>query len=273
MIDKQGQVNKYRPIEIAEVQAHLLSIAKEFDRVCSEHGIPYYMLGGSMLGAIRHKGFIPWDDDMDFGVPIEYYDELIGYLGKELHYPYRCCTCWNHPAVLYNYIKIEDMQTCIDDPSISLPIDEKLGVNIDIFPLSLCKDRDRHISSIWRKKALMGYIFLDSTKVNYSRFIHLIKRVLRFICGSPTFLQKRIGKELKNIEPGGYRGNILGRWKGKEIIPVEWYGKETRYLFEDITLLGLKEYDSYLSMLYGDYLSLPPVEKQKPHVSHTFSKL
>ena len=61
----------------------LLKIAKEFDQICTKYDIPYYMLGGTMLGAIRHKGFIPWDDDMDFGVPRLYYNLLIQKLENE----------------------------------------------------------------------------------------------------------------------------------------------------------------------------------------------
>lgn len=125
-------------IGIEEVHNRVLAIAKEFDRICTFHGIPYYMIGGTMLGAIRHKGFIPWDDDMDFGVPIEHYQELIDILEKELAYPYRCCTYKNHPAVLFNYFKIEDLSTCIDDVAIDLPLHQKLGLNIDIFPLNTC---------------------------------------------------------------------------------------------------------------------------------------
>ena len=80
-----------RPIDIEEAHHILLDIAKAFTKVCDENNIPYYMLGGTMLGAVRHKGFIPWDDDMDFGVPREYYDLLINVLEKELPSPYRCC--------------------------------------------------------------------------------------------------------------------------------------------------------------------------------------
>ena len=86
-------------LEIKETQACLLNIAKEFDRICTKHNIPYYMIFGTMIGAIRHKGFIPWDDDMDFGVPIEYYKQLEAILEIELPYPYRCCNYKNHPAI------------------------------------------------------------------------------------------------------------------------------------------------------------------------------
>ena len=76
-------------IGIDEIHARVLAIAKEFDKICTRHQIPYYMLGGTMLGAIRHKGFIPWDDDMDFGVPIAYYDQLEEILKEELPSNYR----------------------------------------------------------------------------------------------------------------------------------------------------------------------------------------
>ena len=118
-------------ISIEVVHQHVLGIAKEFDQICSENHIPYYMIGGTMLGAIRHRGFIPWDDDMDFGVPIEYYVLLEGVLSKELPYPYRCCTYKNHPGVLHNFMKIEDQSTCIDDKAMNLPVEQKLGLNID----------------------------------------------------------------------------------------------------------------------------------------------
>ena len=62
--------------DIKELQSILLDIAKEFHRICTMYEIPYYMVGGTQLGAVRHKGFIPWDDDMDFGVPRVYFEKL-----------------------------------------------------------------------------------------------------------------------------------------------------------------------------------------------------
>ena len=70
----------------------MLYIATIVDELCEKHGIPLYMISGTMLGAVRHKGFIPWDDDMDFAVPYQYYPELISMLNKELPEGLRCLT-------------------------------------------------------------------------------------------------------------------------------------------------------------------------------------
>lgn len=258
-------------ISIEEIHNRILTIAKEFDRICTYHGIPYYMIGGTMLGAIRHKGFIPWDDDMDFGVPIEHYQELIDILNKELQYPYRCCTYKNHPAVLFNFFKIEDQTTCIDDIAVELPVEQKLGLNIDVFPLNVCTLGGKAEKQVRRKEDLLGKSYLHSTTHANSKFRTLVKRTLRMIMGgTPEKLQNDIDNRLRVINKGDFVGNLLGRWREKEIVPKEWYGDSTRYSFEDTSFVGIKEYDKYLSQLYGDYMSLPPKEQQIAHVENVY---
>lgn len=258
-------------IGINEIHARVLAIAKEFDKICTRHQIPYYMLGGTMLGAIRHKGFIPWDDDMDFGVPIEYYQELINCLESELPYPYRCCTYKNHPAVLFNFMKIEDQSTCIDDKTVSLPLDQKLGVNIDIFPLNVCTLAGKAERQIMKKKALLAMVYQDSFTRPDSRLRKMVKKCLRMVYGkSPRELQEEIDRLLFSIHHGDSLANLLGRWAEKEIVPIEWYGKNKRYEFEDTSLIGLEDYDKYLTRLYGDYMKLPPENKRVAHVGNVY---
>ena len=258
-------------IGLEEVHQHVLKIAKEFDRICSDYHIPYFMIGGTMLGAIRHKGFIPWDDDMDFGVPIEYYKQLEEVLTKELSYPYRCCTFKNHPGVLHNYIKIEDQTTCIDDVAIALPIEEKLGVNIDIFPLNRCASNGAKEQRIRRKAKLIGIVFSQSTTQPHSRTRKLLKSILRVLFGgSPRNLQNSVERQLYSIKEGEMLGNILGRWEEKEVIPLSWYGTGVRYSFEDTSFVGLLEYDKYLTQLYGDYMTYPAKEQQVAHVGNVY---
>ncbi len=258
-------------IGIKEIHSRILSIGKEFDKICSKHDIPYYMLGGTMLGAIRHKGFIPWDDDMDFGVPIEYYPRLIEYLEKELPHPYRCCTYKNHPAVLYNFIKIEDRDTCIDDTAINLPLEQKLGVNIDIFPLNICTIGGKKEKDIRRKKKILGMIYQQSFNHPNSYCRKMIKKILQLIHGNnPSKLQNEIESLLFSIHEGSYLGNLFGRWAEKEIIPIEWYGKNKRYTFEDTSFIGIEDYDNYLTRLYGNYMQLPSPQKRVAHVENVF---
>ena len=260
-----------RKLDIIEVHDFVLRIAKEFDRICTNHNIPYYMLGGTMLGAIRHKGFIPWDDDMDFGVPIEYYQQLEDILFKELPYPYRCCSYKNHPAILHNFMKIEDQTTCIDDKAINLPVEQKLGLNIDIFPLNLCHLGSSSVKRLRRKEALLGKAFMQSITHSNSYVRAFVKNLLQIICGgTPQKLQKEIDEMLMTINEGNHRGNLLGRWGIKEIIPIEWYGNGIRYSFEDTFFKGIGEYDKYLTRLYGDYMSLPPIEQRKAHVENVY---
>ena len=248
-------------IGIDEVHNCVLAIAKEFDRICEVQGIPYYMLGGTMLGAIRHKGFIPWDDDMDFGVPIQYFPILIKALNEQLKQPYRCCTYENSSSVYFPFIKIEHTGTVLDDPQIPLPIEKKIGLNIDIFPLISCDLNDKSIPAIWKLAKIYGIIFTDSRQ--HGGWVNFVKRTLRMLLPwSEKDLYYKIKERLLNLKDGSYLGNILGRWREREIIPIEWYGDKERYVFEDTFFYGIKEYDLYLNQLYGDYMELPPEDQR-----------
>ena len=121
---------------IEELHKILLDIAKYFHQICVDNDIPYYMLGGTMLGAVRHKGFIPWDDDMDFGVERKYFEKLETILEERVDSPYRLLTKYNSKIILNDFDKLEDSRTIVQDPSRS-NINEVFGVNVDVFPLDI----------------------------------------------------------------------------------------------------------------------------------------
>jgi lipopolysaccharide cholinephosphotransferase len=258
-----------RKLGIEEVHNVLLGIAVEFDKICQRHGIPYYMLGGTMLGAVRHKGFIPWDNDMDFGVPRQYYEKLRVILEKELPQPYRCCTFTNSPYVFYPYYKIEDRSTRLDTAQLKGSIAEKIGINIDIFPLDSCNKDDKRVKEIIKMNDVYGRIFTQSA--NKGKLKNLLKSGIRLLLPiSQQRFYNHIVKRVSEIPSGDCWANLFGHWEEKEIIPIQWYGQGVRYTFEGVDFSGLGEFDLYLKRLYGDYMKLPPEEKRMPHGENAY---
>lgn len=261
-----------KAIGIEDIHQRILKIAEVFDRICSKHGIPYYMLGGSMLGAIRHKGFIPWDDDMDFGVPYEYYKKLTNILENELPEGMRCCTFENCKAVVYPFLKIEDAMTCIDDPRLKIPLNEKLGINIDVFPLFSCDKNSKDAAHARKLLRLQTMLFVDSTEGG--KIKSLIKQTLRVITPfGKEYLPQKMLSVLSKMKQGDDMANVFGRWGIKESANKEWYGNSIRYDFEHLKLCGFKEYDLYLTQMYGDYMQLPPESQQVAHVNNVYLRL
>lgn len=259
-----------KQLTLQEQHSILLEIAKEFDRICTENNIPYYMLGGTMLGAIRHKGFIPWDDDMDFGVPKEYYGQLVELLQKELPSPLRCLTYENSKSIIFPFCKIEDSSTVISQMYTGIISSKSIGVNIDIFPLFCCNKEDVNVEKALRYKQMSAYIYLDT--MQNSKFRRIVKRLLQIVCPfSVAWFVKKTMKFADKIEVGEYLANIYGRWKTKETIPLEWYGNGARFEFEGCNFVGIEQYDKYLTQLYKDYMKLPPESQRILHGGKAYS--
>jgi len=258
-----------KDIDINECHNILLNIAEAFDAICRKHNIPYYMLGGTMLGAIRHKGFIPWDDDMDFGVERQYFSKLKKVLSDELPINYKIRTPDNSLNFLSNFIKIEDSRTEVCDHWHDHLTD--VGICIDIFPL------DKGRKSFFQTKVLLSYVVFLLQIKNYiyfdPKFRHGLKKYIAIILRKTNFIS--IKKRLNQVDnvicrfvkkESGYLVNYYGRYGKKEITSKEIFGKPTDYTFDRIMLKGVENPEHFLSRLYGDnYMQLPPKEKQENH--------
>lgn len=250
-----------------ELQGILLNVAKEFHRVCENNSIPYYMLGGTMLGAVRHKGFIPWDDDMDFGVMEEEWDKLIDALNRELPDYYKVRDVNNTDSISNPSIKIEDARTIMQEVE-KEGRKNVVGINIDIFPLNYTNEK----KNVFSRNGLIEKII----RLNWCRFLDyktkpIVKRILAKIFKAllmpfpKTFLIHVIRKYLI-LNKGQCVTNYWGAWINKEIVPIGVMGTPVKYEFENCCFFGVAKPQEYLSHLYGDYMRIPSKEEIHYHV-------
>lgn len=236
-----------------------------------EHQIRYFALAGTMLGAVRHKGFIPWDDDIDIGVPRSDYDRLIG-LARESK------TIANMPVRFYpfshdcnNYpMKLIDESIVITKTAGQSV--EQTNAWITLFPLDGMPS-NKILRMIHGRVLLyrrFAYVMARYKKiVNANRTSYSIaKRTLVKLVGelklNRLFDEKKtfenMDKSLKAYpyESSEYVLTLMGGYKLKEMFPKSVFGEGAVYDFEGLKMIGPQGYDTYLSQLYGDYMTPPP---------------
>lgn len=249
-------------------------IALEVKRLCEKHSINYFLTAGTLLGAVRHGGFIPWDDDMDFGMLREDYDKFIHVCGNELSDKFFLQTWDTEESFPFSYAKIRLNGTHVyEDFSKSGKMHD--GIFIDIFPFDnvpSIKWKSKIQSKryffckriLWMKKGLGNNMKSSrAKKIKYDISYLLLKLV------SYNFTKKYFKRTLKKynqietnyvVADGSYSYS-------KETIPKEWTKSLIKVKFENEEFLSYKEYKKYLSHFYGNYMELPPVEKRKSHIN------
>ena len=252
--------------ELKEVE---LDILKMFDVFCKENNIRYYLSHGTLLGAIRYKEFIPWDDDVDLLIPREDYDRMIK-IYKDTD-RYKLFAFEKNSEYLYPIAKLCDMTTLKDEDGYNNGV--KLGVDIDLFPLDAWDDdlekAKKEAKYIGKNMKLLGLSKLKkSDSINpIKRFIKGIVMAFCKMIGSRHFIENIIKASHKKGQTGK---NYLGckAWcvyGEKGIIPAEVFAESINVEFEGQMFPAPVGYDTYLTCLYGNYLPEPPKEKQKTH--------
>lgn len=251
--------------KIDRIKRMELDIVLEIDRICKKHGIKYFLAGGSMLGAIRHGGFIPWDDDMDVGMLPEDYKKFVRVCPSELPEEYFYQTTDLEPQSLYIHDKIRVKNTVLSSRFANQFPMEK-GVYVDIFVYYKTSDdpkkQQRHIRQIALMRRFMGIRWVNKRrkKVWYYRSIFLLPVFRRF--STKTFRHLYI-KLLEKYEKKDTHFLIDGTGFNLEKVgafPKEWFDEVTEHNFEGYSLPVLKRYDDYLSHWYGKhYMELLPI--------------
>lgn len=262
-----------KDISQEEAKRHLLYLLDCFHSLCEEHQLTYYLDSGTMLGAIRHKGFIPWDDDIDVAMPREDYDRL-----------FREYDTWEHPEYLkvYDYRRNKDyhfpFMKFSDDRTLMLfsrHIKQELGLHLDIFPIDGIPQNKIlsffHIHLVHFLQRCQSLAHRGKWRLKKYSFAEKVARfVFRVLTlgAQPQFfcmLQEKCStRYLPSVSP--YRANIT--WcsaftrPARYRIPSEAYVSTIDVPFEGKFYKAPIGYDTYLSMAYGDYMTPPPPEKR-----------
>ena len=262
-----------------DLQKVQLDILKDFIRVCEKNNLKYFLVSGTCLGAVRHKGFIPWDDDIDVGMPREDYDKLLA-LQKDFKERYFIQTYKTDPKYLYNFAKIRDSETTyIENNFMTTQINH--GVWLDVFPLDGFSYEyedsakfEKEVKKTWRK-TILGYPWNLRRKFSKRTFFKdlglNIVALLTFWTGVGHYRNKSVEKRLTRIPYSKAKtvGNHYGIYYKKEAMPIEWFGEGSKATFEGVEVIIPKEWDKYLTKLYTDYMTPPPEDKR---IGHHFDK-
>lgn len=261
-----------KELSLQELKEIEFDILKVFDDFCKENNIRYYLAYGTLLGAIRYKKFIPWDDDVDLLIPREDFNRMIKLFQDSDRY--RLFAFDRNPNFIYPFAKLCDMTTRKDEFGYENGVD--LGVDIDLFPLDTW-DNDLENAKKEAKRIKKHMFHLGLTRLKKADSVNPIKRVVKSVVmifckmrGAKYFLDK-IEKE--TCKPGAKGNAYVGAkswcvYGERGIIPAEAFAQSIDVEFEGRMFPAPIGYDTYLTCLYGDYLPEPPKEKQKTH--HSF---
>jgi len=260
IIKNDTSIQNMRILDDAEVRKIQLEITMYLKELCEKNDLSYYMTGGTLLGAVRHKGYIPWDDDIDITIPMPDYKKLINLLVEDDKYD--VFTVYNEPEKCSHfYMKIIDRKTVMK--LWEYPFLTTSGVTIDVFPLIGLPqrmdetreffNRVRHLNTVYANSFLEEIDVDDAMMLDYRRSLR--EQVIEMI-------------ERYNYYESENTGYILSKYWEKDIMPRAVYGGEIEMPFEDITLVAPVGYAEYLERIFGDYMKLPPEKEQ--YVTHNY---
>lgn len=258
-----------KKITTDELKKIQMDILDNIDAFCRNNNLKYYICGGTLVGAIRHNGFIPWDDDIDIILPRKDYDRFISLYSSIKHSPYKLYCFELDDNFPYPFAKISDERTVFEE-EINNAV--SMGVNIDVFPLEDLPDdislrkKIYKISNCWINILTLKRLPLDRRRGIAKNIFLFISRLFFKIIPTQVIV-KQIIKNAQSYKDNNslYVGVVVWGYGMKEIIKREYVSNVDYHPFEDRSYLIPSGYDKYLTNLYGNYMQLPPVEKRVSH--------
>ena len=262
-----------RSLSIQEMRCIQIEILDDVDRFCRKNGIRYSLCGGSLLGAIRHRGYIPWDDDIDIMMPRLDYDRFILLYESKDNY---VLDFSNEEGYCETFVKICRKDTLVVDGLLNRA---GFGVNIDLFPIdgAPLKNPDRHVDDILMYKTKIAKYCPYYKRMTTRRGVWLVKYIAKRLLNVKFTPILRLKSELcdalrkSHFEDSPLAGVISGSYGHREVMDKSIFLSYTEILFEGKLYFSIARYEEYLASIYGDYMALPPIEERKnPHNYNAF---
>lgn len=255
-------------IDLKEIQCIELKILRVFHDVCEKHNLTYTLMGGTMLGAIRHQGFIPWDDDIDVSMPRPDYDLFLRLASEGAFENYELSSIENKKTHIQHFAKLVDNRTILFEKNVK----DKYynGINIDVFPADGVPDDAKVASKHYKKLAkLRKYVIFAAMDLKYEGILKTLLKYIRnipFKLIGPVYFSKKLDQEYKKYPFNestyvSYSTSYALKTKMKKedflnVIDVEFCG----YKFK-----CQADFENILTNIYGNYMKLPP---EKERISH-----
>lgn len=265
------EISNIRKVQLAQLQ-----ILRDFILFCEEHNLRYFMAGGALIGVLRHKGFIPWDDDIDLSMPRKDFDKFVALQNK---YPdgYSLVNHDIEPTWQFNFCQFVD-----DKSEIIVHMNEEprsCKIWIDVFPEDGLPDNP--IRRWFHVKHILMYRYLiqvpnvktqiDTHKVGRPWYEKIVIKILHFLPLGKLINVDNMLKAMERLlrkydyDNSKYVGSLLGKYRGKEVVPRNYWGNGVKLRFENIMVSCPVEFDKLLTRIYGDYMKMPPEDKRVGH--------
>ncbi|MBQ3366839.1 MAG: LicD family protein [Acidaminococcaceae bacterium] len=257
-----------KELSLDEIHDSLREMLQKINSVCDKHGIIYFLSGGTAIGAIREKGFIPWDDDLDIMLPRRHYEKLITILEQEKGGFFKVYSLrdhsWNRP-----YSCLVDERTIGKHELVDY---SHLGVTLDIFPMDGLPSSPSRARNYYRLLRLKYALYYSALKVSYGpqeKLIFLKKLiavVTKKIGAHPICMHIDNTAKKCSYDKSEYVGcSVLIHFMEKERFKKEWFEKQLFVPFEGEKYPVMNGYDEYLTTLYGNYMKRPEQEGNPDH--------
>lgn len=251
-----------------EIKDTLFDILVYFDKLCTNYNLKYTLDAGTLLGAARHKDFIPWDDDIDVAMPYEDYKKLVSLGDKinQLDTPYRLHgyskKINNQEHYIYPFLKLENKNTIAKFYTAK----DNGGAWIDIFPLN-CVPEDKRVFEKYAKKMDLYHSLLGKgDTINQESTIKKIGRAIIRL-GSSFYRNRMVEMldELGQIHSDKISDTVWANDRLNDVFPANFINNYIKMEFRGRKFWAVKEYDKYLTIQYGDWRKLPPKEQRMGH--------